>query len=89
MLVVPSPDPDPWPPVQELPRDGREKTLWVQLRDETGHSKDRFMARVLFANMHYNTAILEFLSTTDMGKSWPLSPLGVNGHRENAKKDQR
>jgi hypothetical protein len=46
----------------------QHKILWVAVRKETGKGKDRFKIRDLFADSRCGQAILEFLSTTDVGR---------------------
>jgi hypothetical protein len=46
----------------------QQKVLWAAVRKETGRGKDRFTIRDLFADSRCSQAILEFLSTTDVGR---------------------
>jgi hypothetical protein len=69
MLVVPVPDPVPGASFQELPHwKAQQEILWVEVRKETGSGKERFKIRDLFADERRSQAILDFLSTTDMGR---------------------
>jgi hypothetical protein len=46
----------------------QQKILWAVIRKEIGRGKDRFKIRDLFADERCRRAILNFLSTTDVGR---------------------
>jgi hypothetical protein len=46
----------------------QQKILWAVVSKETGRGKDRFKFRDLFADEHCSRAIVNFLSTTDVGR---------------------
>jgi hypothetical protein len=45
--------------------------LWVKVRKETGRWKSRWKVRDLMADERYSRAVLDFLSTTDVGRLAP------------------
>jgi hypothetical protein len=69
VLVVPVPDPDPGAPLQELPPlEGPAEILREEVLQATGRRKNRSRIRDLFADERCSQAILDFLSTTDVGR---------------------
>ena len=48
---------------------GQQKILWVEVRKETGRGK----IRDLFADVRCGQAVLDFLSTTDVGRLVPAA----------------
>jgi len=48
---------------------GREPLLWALVREETGRGKDRFKTSELFADERCSKAILDFLATTEVGRT--------------------
>jgi hypothetical protein len=50
---------------------GQQKTLWVEVRKETGRWKSRWRVRDLLADERCSRAVLDFLSTTDVGRRVP------------------
>jgi hypothetical protein len=46
----------------------QQKVLWAEVREETGRGRDRFKMRDLLADTRYSRAVLDFLSTTDVGR---------------------
>jgi hypothetical protein len=49
----------------------QQKTLWVEVRKETGRWKSRWKIRDLLADKRCSRAVLDFLSTTDVGRRVP------------------
>jgi hypothetical protein len=49
----------------------QQRILWTEVRRETERGKYRFKARDLFADECCSQAILDFLSTTDVGRLVP------------------
>ena len=45
--------------------------LWAEVRRETGRGKDRFKIWDLLADARCSQAVLDFLSTTDVGRRAP------------------
>ena len=52
-------------------RKGQERTLWKKSWEETGREKRRWKAHELFADRRCSHAVLDFLSSTDVGKIVP------------------
>jgi len=50
---------------------GQQKTLWEEVWKETGRGKSRWKAHELFAYRRCSRAVLDFLSSTDVGKIVP------------------
>jgi hypothetical protein len=50
---------------------GQQKTLWVEVRKETGRGKSRWKVRDLMADERCSRAVLDFLTTTDVGRRVP------------------
>jgi hypothetical protein len=46
----------------------QQKTLWAEVRRDTGRGKNRFKIRDLFADERCTRAILDFLRTTEVGR---------------------
>jgi hypothetical protein len=46
----------------------QQKTLWGEVRRDTGRGKNRFKIRDLFADMRCTRAILSFLRATKVGR---------------------
>ena len=51
--------------------EAQQKILWVEVRKESGRWKSRFTVRDLFADVRCNQAVLDLLSTTDVGRLVP------------------
>jgi hypothetical protein len=49
----------------------QQKTLWAEVRKETGRWKSRWKVRDLLADERCSRAVLDFLSTTDVGRRVP------------------
>ena len=49
----------------------QQKILWGEVRKETDRGKDRWKVRDLLADGRCSRAVLDFLSTTDVGKRVP------------------
>jgi len=49
----------------------QQKILWAEVRKETGRGKDRWKIRNLLADERCGRAVLDFLSTTDVGMRVP------------------
>jgi hypothetical protein len=49
----------------------QQKTLWAEVRKESGRGKERFKVRDLLADPRCSRAVLDFLSTTDVGRRVP------------------
>jgi len=72
-----------WCPVQDPMREHLFKCcphwkrqqiiLWAEERRETGRGEDRFRIRDLTADARTSQAVLDFLSTTDVGRRAPAS----------------
>jgi hypothetical protein len=72
LLVVQLQDSDPGASLSVLPSlEAQQEDLWAEVRRETGRGKDRFKIRDLFADERHSQAILNFLSTTDVGRLAP------------------
>jgi len=48
-----------------------QKILWAEVRNETGRWKSRWRIRDLFADKRCSQAVLDFLTSTDVGKVVP------------------
>jgi len=55
----------------------QQKILWAEVRKETEKWKSRWTARDLLADKRCRQAVLDFLSSTDVGRLVP--PLGEEG----------
>jgi len=53
--------------------EAQQKILWAEVRKETGRWKDRWEIRDLLADERCGRAVLDFFSTTDVGRQ--RSPL--------------
>jgi len=49
----------------------QQKTLWAEVKKATGRWKDRWKARDLLADVECSRAVLDFLSSTDVGRRVP------------------
>jgi len=49
----------------------QQKILWVEVRKETGRWKDRWKIRDLLADERCSRAVLDFLTSTDVGRRVP------------------
>ena len=49
----------------------QQKILWAEVKKETGKWKDRWRVRDLLADRRCSLAVLDFLSTTDVGRRVP------------------
>jgi len=49
----------------------QQKTLWAEVKRETGKWKDRWKIRDLLADERCSWVVLDFLSTTDVGRRVP------------------
>jgi len=77
MLVVPVPNADPGPPLQEVPRVEAAAGNPVGGGEEgDGRWKDRWKVRDLLADGRCSRAVLDFLSSTDMGRRAPAEAEG-------------
>jgi hypothetical protein len=75
VLVVPVQDIDAGARLQNCPeRKTQQKILWAEVRKETGRGKDRLKIRDLFADTRRSQPVLDFLSTTDVGRWVPPPP---------------
>ena len=52
-------------------RKRQQKTLWAEVRRETGRGKDRYKILDLFADERCSQAILNFLAITECGRLAP------------------
>jgi hypothetical protein len=69
VLVVPVPDADAGARSQNCPRWKPQQTiLWAEVRKESGRGKDQFKIRDLLADARCSQSVLDFLSTTDVGR---------------------
>jgi hypothetical protein len=50
---------------------GQQKTLWAEVRKETGRGKRRWKVRDLLADEICSRAVLDFIATTDVGRRVP------------------
>jgi hypothetical protein len=50
---------------------GQQRTLWAEVRKETGKGKNRWKVRDLLADERCRRAVLDFLATTDVGRRVP------------------
>jgi predicted nucleotidyltransferase len=50
---------------------GQQRTLWTEVRKETGRWKNRWKVRDLLADERCSRAVLDFLATTDVGRRVP------------------
>jgi hypothetical protein len=50
---------------------GQQKTLWREVRKETGRGKRRWKVRDLLADERCSRAVLDFLATTEVGRRVP------------------
>ena len=71
VLVVPEPNADEGPPLQGM--------LEVEVKKETGRWKSRWKIRDLLADERCSQAVLDFLSTTDVGRLVPPEEEGDAG----------
>jgi len=46
----------------------QQKILWAEIRKESGRGKDRYTIRGLLADARCSQAVLDFLSTTGVGR---------------------
>jgi hypothetical protein len=49
----------------------QQKILWAEVRKESGRGKDRFTIRDLLADTRCYQPVLDFLSSTDVGRRVP------------------
>jgi len=61
----------------------QQKILWAEVRKETGRWKDWWKIRDLLADKRRGRAVLDLLSTTDVGR--PGTPSTLKRIAENAK----
>jgi len=54
-------------------RDRQQKILWAEVRRDSGRDKYRFMIREVSMDERCSWAVLDFLSTTDVGRRVPDS----------------
>jgi hypothetical protein len=72
VLVVPVQDPDARACLQKLPWvEDTGKILWAEVRKESGRGKGWFKIRDHFVNTRCSQPVLDFLSTTDVGRRVP------------------
>jgi len=72
MLVVPVSDADPGYLFKECPeRKPHQKILWAEVKKETGRWEDRWKVQDLLADARCSRAVLDFLSSTDVGRRVP------------------
>ena len=50
----------------------QQKSLWAEVKRETGRGKARWKVRDLLADERCSAAVLDFLSTTDVGRRVPV-----------------
>jgi len=50
----------------------QQKILWAEVKKETGKWKDRWKVRDLLADGRCSRAVLDFLTTTEVGKTVPV-----------------
>jgi hypothetical protein len=50
----------------------QQKILWAEMRKETGRGESRFTIRDLLADERCSQSVLDFLSTTDVGRLVPV-----------------
>jgi len=53
-------------------RKAQQEILWAEVRKETGRGKSRFTIRDLLADTRCSLSVLDFLSTTDVGRLVPV-----------------
>jgi len=53
--------------------------MWAEVREETGRGKSRWKVWDLLADERYRQAVLDFLSTTDVGRLVPPEEEGDAG----------
>jgi len=58
---------------------GQQKILWAEVRKATGRWKSRWKIRDLLADERCGQAVLDFLSTTDVGRLVPPKEEGDAG----------
>ena len=51
----------------------QQKILWAEVKKETGRWKDRWKVRDLLADGRCSRAVLDFLITTEVGKTVPVT----------------
>jgi len=56
----------------------QQKILWAEVQKETGRWKDMWKIRVLLADERCGRALLDFLSTTDVGRRVPAEEDAVS-----------
>jgi len=56
----------------------QQKILWAEVRKETGRWKDRWKIRDLLADKRCGRAVLDFLSSTDVGRRVPAEEEAVS-----------
>jgi hypothetical protein len=61
---------------------GQQKTLWKEVWKETGRGKRWWKAHELFADRRCGQAMLDFLSSTDVGKIVPTAEVEDNAGSE-------
>ena len=49
----------------------QQKILWAEVREESGRGNSRFKIQDLLSNGRCSQAVLDFLSTTDVGRLVP------------------
>jgi hypothetical protein len=59
----------------------QQKSLWAEVRKETGRWKNRWKVRDLLADERCSRAVLDFLATTDVGRLVP-APAEEDGQSE-------
>jgi len=69
MLVVPVPEPDLFKVCPEWK--SQQKILWAEVKKETGRWKDWWKIQDLLADGRCSRAVLDFLSSTDVGRRGP------------------
>jgi hypothetical protein len=66
----------------------QQKILWAEVRKEGGRGKDRFTIRDLLADTRCNQPVLDYASTTDVGK-WVPPPAEDDAENEGSESKLR
>jgi len=73
VLVVPVPEADEVSLFKVSPEwKGQQKILWAEVLRKTGRGKTRWKIRDLLADERCSQVVLDFLSTTDVGRLAPV-----------------
>jgi len=67
----------------------QKKILWAEVREESGRGKSRFKIWGLLADERCSQAVLDFLSTTDVGRLVPAEEDTGGGVSEWERRERR